>query len=174
VIHWLLLPAQACFVVQLKRPESVLTGTANCGEFPLISYAMRVCMVGNCLVQAPVSAAPYTGMLRHIHRVGQNHIWTLYMTVYLVISLPKKLYIHRICMVLFSVLEEVCRVGQNRIWTPYMTVCKVISLLKLPYMRYMRMYVWFWPTLQKREIWCSQISTYTQHTRWCWHLCQMQ
>jgi hypothetical protein len=37
-----------------------------------------------------------------------------------------------------------CKVGQNRICTPYMTVCKVISLLKSPYIR---MYVWFWPTL---------------------------
>jgi hypothetical protein len=35
-------------------------------------------------------------------RVGQNHIYTVYayMTVYLVISLPKIPYIHRICMVL--------------------------------------------------------------------------
>ena len=35
-----------------------------------------------------------------IHRVGQNRIYTPYMTVYLVISLPKIPYIHRIYMVL--------------------------------------------------------------------------
>jgi len=35
-----------------------------------------------------------------IFRVGQNRIFTPYMTVYLVISLPKIPYIHRIYMVL--------------------------------------------------------------------------
>ena len=33
-------------------------------------------------------------------RVGQNHIYAPYMTVYLLISLPELLYIHRIYMVL--------------------------------------------------------------------------
>jgi len=33
-------------------------------------------------------------------RVGQNRMYTPYMTVYLVISLPKLPYIHRIYMVL--------------------------------------------------------------------------
>jgi len=37
---------------------------------------------------------------RLIHRVGHNRIHTPYMTVYLVISLPKILYIHRIYMFL--------------------------------------------------------------------------
>jgi len=42
------------------------------------------------------------GLTRAIHicRVGQNRIYTPYMTVYLVISLPKIPYIHRIYMVL--------------------------------------------------------------------------
>ena len=35
-------------------------------------------------------------------KVGQNRIYTLYMTVYLVMSLPKIPYIHRICMVLVN------------------------------------------------------------------------
>jgi len=35
-----------------------------------------------------------------IYRVGQNRIYTPYMTVYLVIFLPKIPYIHRIYMVL--------------------------------------------------------------------------
>jgi hypothetical protein len=35
-----------------------------------------------------------------IRRVGQNRIYTPYMTVYLVISPPKIAYIHRIYMVL--------------------------------------------------------------------------
>jgi len=37
---------------------------------------------------------------RHIHRVGQNRIYTPYMTVYLVVFLPKIPYIYRIYMVL--------------------------------------------------------------------------
>jgi hypothetical protein len=35
-----------------------------------------------------------------IYRVGHNRMYTPYMTVHLVISLPKLLYIHRIYMVL--------------------------------------------------------------------------
>jgi len=35
-----------------------------------------------------------------MHRVGQNRIYTPYMTVYLVVSLPKIPYLHRIYMVL--------------------------------------------------------------------------
>ena len=38
--------------------------------------------------------------LLRMRRVGQNHIYTPYMTVYLVISLSKIRYIHRIYMVL--------------------------------------------------------------------------
>ena len=38
----------------------------------------------------------------HIHRVGQNHIYAPYSTVYLLISLPKIPYTHRIYMVLAS------------------------------------------------------------------------
>jgi len=53
-----------------------------------------------------------------------NCICTPYLTVYLVISLPKIPYIHRICMVLAN---------PNCICTPYLTVYLVISLPKLPY-----------------------------------------
>jgi len=38
-------------------------------------------------------------VLRFIGRVGQNRMYTPYMTVYLVIPLPKLPYIHRIYMV---------------------------------------------------------------------------
>ena len=41
------------------------------------------------------SLSPTPGL---IHRVGQNRIYTPYMTVYLMISLPKVPYIHRIYM----------------------------------------------------------------------------
>jgi len=45
----------------------------------------------------------------HISRVGQNHIYTPYMTVYLVISLPKIPYIHRVYMVLANPTYFICR-----------------------------------------------------------------
>jgi hypothetical protein len=70
--------------------------------------------------------------------IGQSRISTPYMTVYLVISLPK----YR--------THCIYRVGQNCISAPYMTVCMVISLLKLPYVLctpYIPINVWFWPTL---------------------------
>jgi hypothetical protein len=40
------------------------------------------------------------GVICIVGRVGQNRIYTPYMAVYLVISLPKILYINRIYMVL--------------------------------------------------------------------------
>jgi len=78
------------------------------------------------------------------------------MTIYLVISLSKISYAHRIYMVLvlanpndvymaslaeifLSRYTVIYRVGQNRIFIPYMTVCMVISLLKIPYVH--RIYV---------------------------------
>jgi len=39
-------------------------------------------------------------------RVGQNRIYTLYMTVYLVISLPKMPYTHRTYMVLANLNHD--------------------------------------------------------------------
>jgi hypothetical protein len=90
-----------------------------------------------------------------MHRLGQNRTNTPYMTVYLVISLPKIPYIHRIYIILANPAHAVCfslhsisqnhppcqsypilllhRVGQNRINTPYMTIFLVISLPKIPY-----------------------------------------
>jgi len=38
----------------------------------------------------------YMVYIQRIYRVGQNRIFTPYMTVYLVISLPKILHTHRI------------------------------------------------------------------------------
>ena len=36
----------------------------------------------------------------YLSRIGQNRVYTPYMTIYLVISLPKIPYIHRICKVM--------------------------------------------------------------------------
>jgi hypothetical protein len=72
-------------------------------------------------------------------RVGQNRIFTLHMTVYLVISLPKIPHIYCIYMVLANpqnmrgkeglhasidteLLSFINRDGQNPIYTPYITV----------------------------------------------------
>jgi hypothetical protein len=54
-------------------------------------------------------------ILGDILRVGQNRIYTPYMTVYLVISLPKILYIYGSGQ---PILGNIHRVGQNRIYTP--------------------------------------------------------
>ena len=72
--------------------------------------AMRlVSIVGHrCNIKGKEMAWSFAGMwlvstvgLRCImSRVGQDRIYTPYMTVYLVISLPKIPYIHRIYMVL--------------------------------------------------------------------------
>ena len=43
----------------------------------------------------------------YIYRVGQNRVYAPFMTVYLVISLPKMPYIHRICMVLANLTYTV-------------------------------------------------------------------
>ena len=54
----------------------------------------------------------YTGGFKataHRRRVGQNRIYTPYMTVFLVISLPKIPYIHRIFMVLANPTQEALR-----------------------------------------------------------------
>ena len=45
--------------------------------------------------------------LAHMNRVGQNRIYTPYMTVYLVISLPKIPYIHRIFMPVANLVHRV-------------------------------------------------------------------
>ena len=60
--------------------------------------------VGNsgkgCLLQSwgceHVASYSFKVLCHDIHRVGQNRIYTPYMTVYLVIFLPKLPYIHRI------------------------------------------------------------------------------
>jgi hypothetical protein len=47
-----------------------------------------------------------SSVARCLSRVGQNRIYTPYMTVYLMISLPKIPYIHRIYMVLANPMLE--------------------------------------------------------------------
>jgi hypothetical protein len=49
-----------------------------------------------------------THVCAYKHRVGQNRIYTPYMTVYLVILLPKIPYIHRIYMVLANPIYARC------------------------------------------------------------------
>jgi len=58
--------------------------------------------------------------LCQVLRVGQNRIYTSYMTVYMVISLPKLPYTHRIYMVLAnptsSSLHQTIRLGRLCVW----------------------------------------------------------
>jgi len=48
------------------------------------------------LLLASVKYSTHKGAHSHIHRVGQNRIYTPYMTVCMVISMPKIPYVHRI------------------------------------------------------------------------------
>jgi len=90
----------------------------------------------------------YRGTARirgHITRVGQNRIYTPYMTVYLVISLPKIPYIHRIYMVLanpthyrfcsshvwmrpFSSMWRVGQIHKYHIICPYVGLARTIYI----------------------------------------------
>jgi hypothetical protein len=61
-----------------------------------------VCLCG-CMCSASITCAVLVlscRSLKNMIRVGQDRIYTPYMTVYLVISLPKIPWIHRIYMVL--------------------------------------------------------------------------
>ena len=81
-----------------------------CACVSVCLVGLRVCAckyvrVSMFVLSACVWISIYMAMARHsmcskealqMCRVGQNRIYTPYMTVYLVISLPKILYIHRI------------------------------------------------------------------------------
>ena len=77
----------------------------------------------------------------YISRVGQNRIYTYIYTVYLVISLPKIPYIHRIYMVLASPIYLVISLPKipyiHRIYMVLVSpIYFVISLPKIPYGMY--------------------------------------
>ena len=63
-----------------------------------------------------IGTVPYT----HMGRVGQNRVYTTYMTVYLVISLPKIPCIHRVYMIL-----------ANPTHGPHFSACKASAHLVL-------------------------------------------
>ena len=74
-----------------------------------------------CLCKCTVACDPSVHMCRvgqhHIYtvcirRVGQNRIYTPYMTVYLAIFLPKFPYIHRIYMVLANPMYTALLAGK--------------------------------------------------------------
>jgi hypothetical protein len=60
-------------------------------------------------------------------RVGQNRIYTPYMIVYLVISLPKIPYINRIYMVLANPIYVMCVADTDEDGPPGRTSCTVFS-----------------------------------------------
>jgi len=69
-----------------------------------------------------------TMSIHRICRVGQNHAYTPYMTVYSVISMPKIPYIHR-----------------NHEYTSDMTVYSVISMPRIPYIHRTWPYIQWFP-----------------------------
>jgi len=80
-----------------------------------------VCLLLKCfmLLQTAESTTIVTDMCgqpparKHMSRVGQNRIYTPYMTVFLVISLPKIPYINRIYMVLANPTYEPAGADSN-------------------------------------------------------------
>ena len=76
----------------------------NMCEWKVATEPRKTCVNFNLQPECkPVSRGhAYEPLLVHMHmrRVGQDRIYTPYMTVYLVISLPKIPYVHRIYMVL--------------------------------------------------------------------------
>jgi len=112
-----------------------------------------------------------------MYRVGQNRIYTLYMTVFLVIFLPKILYILRIYMVLANPIYVRCTygiLGRNsikytiikgvciRFWPTLVTYSTFVGLARTIYIRLIYdifgrkitkytviygVYIRFWPTL---------------------------
>jgi hypothetical protein len=107
-----------------------------------LAIMMVKCLLGVCCLALKQLAT----MACVITRVGQNHICALYMTVCLVISLPKLPYIHGIC-----------RVGQNHTFIGIYGVHTVFLAGKSPYIRSYTVqiygsgqpyvYVWFWSIL---------------------------
>jgi hypothetical protein len=83
----------------------------------------------------------------YIRRVGPNRVYTPYMTVYLVISLPKISYIYRIHTVLANLIYTVCI---QYFWQGNHHIYGV--------------YIRFWPTLYIRfvySIFGREITIYT-------------
>jgi hypothetical protein len=76
-------------------PPPLTSCTPPCSHIPTCTVITQAALFMPIEAQA---CMPGVGAL--IPRVGQNRIYTPYMTVYLVISLPKLPYIHRIYMVL--------------------------------------------------------------------------
>ena len=95
----------ACTQIQKRRPTSVsnfithprasVVPTSN--SVQAMSRPIEKGTPGND-TRIHTRTHAHTHTHSHIHRVGQNRIYTPYMTVYLMISLPKVPYIHRIYM----------------------------------------------------------------------------
>jgi len=81
----------------LRCLYTVLANPANVRHVHLLPWFYTVCTYAFVRFCQPYFTV-YIYIL--IYWVGQNHIYTLYMTVYLVVSLPRIPYIHRIYMVL--------------------------------------------------------------------------
>jgi len=90
----------------LRCLYTVLANPANVRHVHLLPWFYTVCTYAFVRFCQPYFTV-YIYIL--IYWVGQNHIYTLYMTVYLVVSLPRIPYIHRIYTVLANP-ANVCHV----------------------------------------------------------------
>jgi len=66
----------------------------------MVDLSISPCEWSTWQKQKSTDHSDRTQYVTFMHRVGQNRIYTSYMTVYVMIPLPKKTNVHRICMVL--------------------------------------------------------------------------
>jgi hypothetical protein len=84
-----------------------LLDTSTCARNACAGMSLTNVHSGNLLDTSMCARNACAGMRpSHVSRVGQNRVYTMYMTVYLVISLPKAPYMHRIYMVLANPTHE--------------------------------------------------------------------
>jgi hypothetical protein len=90
----------SCFVHRIGQNRISAPYDRMYGKFPGKNTVCTPCILINVWFWPTlvVFHSPWRGPECHIHRAGQNRLYTLYMTVYLGISLPKVPYAHRICV----------------------------------------------------------------------------
>ena len=146
-------------------PEMSASSTCDAGKH--VSLLDQGCFTTNNGSAAPCatsSGGSSFALKWGEHRVSQNRIpyitvYTPYLTIPLVISLPKIPYIHRMYTVYDRIIGDFT--ARNTVYTPYiyMVLAKAIHTVYI-YMEFRQefhqihghtrsVYIWFWPTLCK-------------------------
>ena len=91
--------SEACMVKSKTRTVKSMYGNAKCMVKSMYGWWLHNMHGRATILPAAISLYCFV-VIKLLSRIGQNRIYTPYMTVYLVIFLPKLPYIHRIYMVL--------------------------------------------------------------------------